>query len=84
MQELAGNGASAAEAKKGTRSVYFQAAGDYIDCTIYDREKLGAGATFTGPGIVEEWTSTTVVPPGWQLTVDRYGNLLLTPEEVSA
>jgi len=30
-----------------------------------------------GPAIVEEWTSTTVAPPGWRLTVDRFGNLIL-------
>ncbi len=84
LQELSANDASADEAIKGKRSVYFQSAGGYVDCVIYDREKLEAGATFMGPGIVEEWTSTTVVPPSWHLTVDRYGNLLLTPGEVAA
>jgi N-methylhydantoinase A len=38
---------------------------------------LGVGSQLTGPAIVEEWSSTVVVPPGWRLTVDRFGNLLL-------
>ena len=79
LQELSQQGSGTDAAQKGVRSVYFQAAGAYVACAIYDREQLGIGATFSGPGIVEEWTSTTVVPPGWQLTVDRFGNLILTP-----
>jgi N-methylhydantoinase A len=68
-------------ARKGTRSVYFQQAGEYVACPIYERERLGAGAMLAGPAIVEEWTSTTVVPPGWRLTVDRFGNLILQVTE---
>ena len=30
-----------------------------------------------GPAIVEEWTTTVVVPPGWSARADRLGNLLL-------
>jgi N-methylhydantoinase A len=69
---------SVASAQKGSRSVYFPQAGGYVACPIYDRERLGAGATISGPAIVEEWTSTTVVPPGWKLSVDGFGNLILT------
>ena len=30
-----------------------------------------------GPAIVEEWTTTTVIPPGWAATTDRMGNLVM-------
>jgi hypothetical protein len=30
-----------------------------------------------GPAIIEEWTSTTVVPPGFEARVDSMGNLRL-------
>ena len=30
-----------------------------------------------GPLVVCEYSATTVVPPGWRLTVDRTGGLLL-------
>jgi N-methylhydantoinase A len=48
-----------------------------VQTPIYDRNRLGAGAMIEGPAIVEEETSTTVVHPGQQLTVDEFGNLLL-------
>jgi len=60
----------------GTRRVSFDA-GKPIDATIYDRDKLCVGVTFTGPAIVEQFDATTVVPPGWHASVDRYGNLIL-------
>ena len=34
----------------------------------------------TGPAIIEEFGSTVPVHPGFAVTVDAYGNLLLTKE----
>jgi N-methylhydantoinase A len=65
-----------ADARKGTREVFFPGAG-LLDCNIYDRELLGSGSSIEGPAIVEEWTSTTVVPPGDRLSVDTRGNLVI-------
>ena len=45
-----------------------------------------SGATdrvFTGPAIIEEWNSTTIVHPGQHLEVDAYGNLTISQESVS-
>jgi N-methylhydantoinase A/oxoprolinase/acetone carboxylase beta subunit len=61
---------------KGARRVSFDA-GKALDATIYDRDKLSVGVTFSGPAIVEQFDATTVVPPGWHAFVDRYGNLIL-------
>ena len=58
------------------RRVYWRDGG-WIDCGIWRRGDLGVGASLTGPAIVEEYGSTTVVPESWQLTVDGYGNLIL-------
>ena len=63
-------------AVKGTRRVFFDAAKE-TETAIYDRDKLVVGVTFTGPAIVEQFDATTVVPPGWHASVDRYGNLIL-------
>mgnify|MGYP004335052181 CR=1 FL=1 len=41
------------------------------------RDRLREGFRFDGPAIVEEQSATTVMPPGWTLTVDSKGNLLL-------
>ena len=62
---------------KERRSVYFAEAGDFVDCPIYDRYALPAGARFGGPAIVEEFDSTTVVHPGFAVTVDVVGNLVI-------
>ena len=61
---------------KGRRRVYFPGRG-FLETRLYDREDLHAGQTFTGPSLVEERTSTTVLPPGWRGRVDGYGNLIL-------
>ena len=79
LRELA-PGQDAAVARTATRSVYFAERGGYVDCPIYDRYRLGAGAVVAGPAIVEEFDSTSVIHPGYQARVDRYGNLWLTSE----
>jgi N-methylhydantoinase A len=47
---------------------------------IYDRGGLRPGNRFAGPAIVTEFDSTTVVLPGYVADVDRYSNILITPE----
>jgi N-methylhydantoinase A len=47
---------------------------------IYDRGALRPGNRFAGPAIVTEFDSTTVVLPGYRAEVDRYSNILITPE----
>ena len=59
---------------KETRPVDFDESG-FVDTVIYDRDKLFANAQFSGPAIVEESGSTTVILPGQQVNVDDYGNL---------
>jgi len=64
---------------KGTRPVFFTAQ-EATAATVYDRECLAVGTVFAGPAIVEQFDATTVVPPGWHASVDRYGNLILERE----
>ena len=44
---------------------------------LYRRELLSTGNRLTGPALVVQLDTTTVIPPGWQGEVDPYGNLLL-------
>jgi N-methylhydantoinase A len=60
---------------KGRRRAYFPETGGWIDCPVYDRYGLAAGAQLAGPAIVEERESTSVLPPGASATVDEYANL---------
>jgi len=62
--------------RKATRRAYFPEARGYTDTPVYDRYALAAGTSLTGPAIVEERESTTVLPPGVTATVDEYANLI--------
>jgi N-methylhydantoinase A len=42
-----------------------------------ERDSLQPGIGIPGPVILDEWTTTTVVPPGWRATRDDLGNVLL-------
>jgi N-methylhydantoinase A len=75
LPELRGDGAGAPTA---TRHAYFREARGWVDAPVHERESLGRGQRVRGPAIVEEWTTTTLVPPGWGLEVDRLGNLVMT------
>ena len=66
-----------AAAVKGMRIVDFDEHG-ICEATIFDRVKLPAGAEFSGPAIVEESGSTTVLFPGQSARTDEYGNLHIT------
>lgn len=44
---------------------------------VYERDTLQTGARFKGPAIVTEYSSTTLVPGGWQVEVDAWSNLLI-------
>jgi N-methylhydantoinase A/oxoprolinase/acetone carboxylase beta subunit len=43
----------------------------------YDRAKLKAGNRLDGPAIVNQYDSTTVIPPGISAHVDRFGNIVI-------
>jgi N-methylhydantoinase A len=45
---------------------------------VYERGALAVGRALSGPTIVEQAESTTVVPPGWTATVQADGTLALT------
>jgi N-methylhydantoinase A len=63
----------------GRRNVIFH--GERQDTPIFDRAQLGAGAQLTGPAIIEQVDSTTVLWPDEHATVDEFGQLLLGPME---
>ena len=48
-----------------------------VETPVYDRGALKEGDAITGPAVVEEPASVTVLNPGRKLKVDAYGNLLI-------
>ena len=55
--------------------------GKQVPAAVYDRARLRAGDVVTGPAIVTEMDSTTLVLPGHVATVHASGSLLITPVE---
>ena len=58
----------------GVRRAYF-APGGFVATSIYDRARLPLGSRISGPAIVEQADTTTVIPPGYAAAVDPSGNL---------
>ena len=44
---------------------------------FFERGLLQAGNKIEGPAIIEQYDSTTVVPPGFSAEIDRYGNIVI-------
>ncbi len=71
--------ASTVDAVIETRKVIFDTATiEGIECTIYDRDKFGPGATVSGPAVVQEYASTTVLFPGDEMVVAPSGEMIVT------
>ncbi|CDM62109.1 5-oxoprolinase (plasmid) [Rhizobium favelukesii] len=49
---------------------------------VYHRADLAAGHRFHGPAIVAQDDTTTIVPPAFEVLVDRFGNLVITRTEL--
>jgi N-methylhydantoinase A len=62
--------------RSGERAVFFRRDG-WVQTPTYDRDSLSPGAMLTGPAVIEERMSTTLLHPGQTLEVDEYGNLML-------
>ena len=74
LPALAVTGRELQAARKGMRRVDFDAQGLH-EAAIYNRAMLEPGMEFSGPAIVEEPATVTVVLPGQQVRVDNFGNL---------
>ena len=62
-------------ASRGTRPVTFE--DGTHETPVYARPDLRSGDRITGPAIIEEAASVTVLKPGEPLRVDEHGNLLI-------
>jgi N-methylhydantoinase A len=47
------------------------------DTPLFDRDALRPGMRLPAPALVVQYDTTTVIPPGWETAVDRFGNLIL-------
>ncbi|EGD23480.1 hydantoinase/oxoprolinase family protein [Rhodococcus hoagii] len=65
-------GQGAESAVTGTRPAYFD---EWVTTAVYDRTKLGAGDELDGPAVIEEFSSTIPVHPGFRARIDAFGNI---------
>ena len=69
-------------AHDGYKQVYFAgaespASARPVPAALYDRLRLVPGNVVVGPAIIFQLDTTTVIPPGWAATVDRWQNLVV-------
>ncbi len=66
-----------ADAEKPARIAYFPAYGKFRKTKVYDGARLLHGMTIEGPAIIEQETTTIVVPPSQSLKVNRFGDFVI-------
>jgi N-methylhydantoinase A len=64
--------------RHATRRARFDRGSDAVDVPVFRRDDLGVGATVSGPAIVEERETTSVIRPGWTMQVAADGSLIAT------
>ncbi|MDF5754224.1 hydantoinase/oxoprolinase family protein [Spongiactinospora sp. TRM90649] len=70
-----------AQALTGRRDAYDFGVRAVVPFDVYDRAALEPGDTLTGPALIDEGTSTTVVHSGQRVRVDPHGHLLVALPE---
>ncbi|ELY44743.1 5-oxoprolinase (ATP-hydrolyzing) [Natronorubrum tibetense GA33] len=67
------------DARLGSRDAHFPSTGvEPRETTVYDRDRLASGASISGPAILEQAESTTVVPPNWGGEILEDGTLVMS------
>jgi N-methylhydantoinase A len=65
-------------AKTGERKIFFGKEHGVLPCRVYSRDLLEAGHKISGPAIIEQLDTTTVIHPEQEAVVDDYRNLIVT------
>jgi N-methylhydantoinase A len=66
---------------KPARQVEVYLDGAIQSAGLFERARLEPGQTLTGPAIISQEDCTTIVPPGFAVEVDAWGNLVIEPED---
>lgn len=69
--------AAPANRPAGRRDVYFGEGHGWVSTPVLHRDALAFDTERVGPLVIEEMSSTTVVPPGTRMRVDPTGNIQL-------
>lgn len=68
---------AAANSIIGKRDAWFTEAGGFVATDVHAGDRLRPGQRLSGPAIIQRMGDTVVVPPGWDVVVDRQGSLVI-------
>ncbi|WP_018991598.1 hydantoinase/oxoprolinase family protein [Aromatoleum toluclasticum] len=83
MRFMARGEDSAEGCRKGTRRVYLAGERAFRDVPVYDGEAMVFGNLGSGPALIEQITTTTLVSPEYDFVVDRAGTFCLFRKEIA-
>ena len=69
--------ASGTPVQARTQRVYLHDTAQPVDCPVYERATLGAGARISGPAVIQETATTTLLWPGDELHVAETGEMII-------
>jgi N-methylhydantoinase A/oxoprolinase/acetone carboxylase beta subunit len=83
MREVQRAGESPAAALRHEREAWFRVDGELreLPTKFYDRALLVAGNRVEGPAVINQYDTTTVIPPGLTAEIDRFGNIVIWIEQ---
>jgi N-methylhydantoinase A len=64
-------------ARRGSRLCLFDGNAKRVETAAYDWDRMKPGHKITGPALVDDKTTSVLVPPGFSCEVDAYRNLVL-------
>ena len=76
LRPVALDGAGVERAEKERREILVPG-GERAAVPVYDGPQVAAGASVSGPAIVDEHDTTLVVPAGWTCRRDEYLNYIM-------
>ena len=70
-------GEAASGGQKGAREIYLPEEEGFREVPVYDRYRLGPGAAFKGPAVIEEKESTVILGPEGRAKIDAARGLIV-------
>jgi N-methylhydantoinase A len=69
---------------KGRRAIFDPQSGEFVDVPIYWRHDLAPGARISGPAVIAENDTSTLVSPTFDAHIDRFGYIELVRRRPTA
>jgi len=75
-----GHGEDHAPEIEGHRNVFDNATGTWVNANVFSRNNLQPGAQIAGPALLVEDETTTLVANGFNATINRWDQIVMTKE----